>query len=102
VAQISATDGQHPTRVPRQGNTVGLYLSNGSPLWLKAIFDKLAVSADPDLLDELRDLPFGSYGHLADRYGVHWFFRASRPSRALRRRQSTAREWGADKPPAGR
>ena len=30
--------------------------------------------ADPDLLDDLRDLPFGSYGHLADRYGVHWFF----------------------------
>jgi hypothetical protein len=30
--------------------------------------------ADPDLLDDLRDLPFGTYGHLADRYGVHWFF----------------------------
>ena len=25
-------------------------------------------------LGDLRDLPFGTYGHLADRYGVHWFF----------------------------
>lgn len=73
--EISATDWQHRTRIPRQGNTVGLYLSGGTYLDLREIFDKLAVGADPDLLDELRDLPFGSYGHLADRYGVHWFFR---------------------------
>jgi uncharacterized glyoxalase superfamily protein PhnB len=33
------------------------------------------VGADSDLLDELHDEPFGTYGHLADRYGVHWFFR---------------------------
>lgn len=71
--QISATDWQHQTRFPRQGNTV--YLHGGSYADLKEIFDRLAVGADPDLLDELRDLPFGSYGHLADRYGVHWFFR---------------------------
>ncbi len=38
-------------------------------------FDKLSLGADPDLLDELHDGPFGTYGHLADRYGVHWFFR---------------------------
>lgn len=73
--QISATDWQHQTRFPRQGNTVGLYLHGGSDAELKEVYDKLAVGADPDLLDELRDLPFGSYGHLADRYGVHWFFR---------------------------
>lgn len=75
LIQISATDWQHQTRAPRQGNTVGLYLSEGTYEQLKAAFDKLAVDADPDLLDELRDLPFGSYGHLADRYGVHCFFR---------------------------
>ena len=39
------------------------------------IFDRLAVGADPDFLDELAERPFGIYGHLADRYGVHWFFR---------------------------
>jgi PhnB protein len=73
--EISATDWQHPTRAPRQGNTVGLYLTDAAYADLKDVFDKLAVGADPDLLDELRDLPFGAYGHLADRYGVHWFFR---------------------------
>ena len=75
--RISATDWQHPTRAPRQGNTVGLYLDGGTYAELKEAFDRLAVDADPDLLDELRDLPFGSYGHLADRYGVHWFFRGT-------------------------
>jgi PhnB protein len=72
---LSATDWQHQTRRPRQGNTVGIYLSGGSYGELKAIFDRLAVGADPDLLDELAELPFGIYGHLADRYGVHWFLR---------------------------
>jgi PhnB protein len=76
--EISATDWQHQTRVPRQGNTVGLYLSGGTYADLKEVFDKLAAGADPGLLDELRDMPFGSYGHLADRYGVHWFFRGQR------------------------
>jgi PhnB protein len=73
--EISATDWQHQTRVPRQGNTVGMYLGSGEYPDLKAAFDKLAVGADPDVFDDLRDMPFGSYGHFADRYGVHWFFR---------------------------
>ena len=77
--EIAATDWQHQTRHPRQGNTVGLYLTGDGYADLKPVFDKLAVGADPDLLDELRDLPFGTYGHLADRYGVHWFFRGSLP-----------------------
>jgi PhnB protein len=78
AVEISATDWQHPTRVPRHGNTVGLYLTGGTFAELSAVFDQLAVGADPDLLDELKDLPFGAYGHLADRYGVHWFFRGER------------------------
>ena len=72
---LSATDWQHPTRRPHQGNTVGIYLTGASYDELRPVFDGLSVDADPDLLDELRDLPFGVYGHLADRYGVHWFFR---------------------------
>lgn len=73
--EISATDWQHQTRAPRQGNTVGMYLSGGAYAELQDVFGKLAVGADPNLLDELREMPFGTYGHLADRYGVHWFFR---------------------------
>ena len=50
--EISATDWQHQTRVPRQGNTVGLYLSGATYAALKEVFDTLAVGADQDLLDE--------------------------------------------------
>jgi PhnB protein len=76
--EISATDWMHPTRSPLRGNTVGLYLTAGSYDELRPIFDTLASGADEQLLDDLRDMPFGTYGHLADRYGVHWFFRGER------------------------
>lgn len=76
--EISATDWLHPTRKPHPGNTVALYIHDGTFNELKVIFDKLAVGADRELLDELRDMPFGSYGHLADKFGVHWFFRGEK------------------------
>ena len=72
---FSATDWLHPTRTPKVGNTVAMYISGGAYQELRVIFDRLAVGADKELLDELREMPFGSYGHLADRFGVHWFFR---------------------------
>jgi PhnB protein len=75
--EFSATDWLHPTRVPRSGNTVAMYLQSDDHEELRAIFDRLAVEADEDLLDDLRDMPFGTYGHLADRFGVHWFFRGA-------------------------
>ncbi len=75
--EFSATDWLHPTRVPRPGNTVAIYLQADDYTELRAVFDKLAVDSDTDLLDDLTDLPFGIYGHLADRYGVHWFFRGA-------------------------
>jgi PhnB protein len=75
---FSATDWLHATRTPNRGNTVGMYLNGGTYAELRAVFDRLAVGADPDLLDDLHDEPFGLYGHLADRYGVHWFFRGDR------------------------
>jgi PhnB protein len=75
--EFSATDWLHPTRVPRPGNTVAVYLQEDDYEELRVVFDKLAIGADADLLDDLRDMPFGVYGHLADRYGVHWFFRGA-------------------------
>ncbi len=72
--EISATDWLHLTRAPKQGNTVCLYVSEATFTELEAIFAKLSEGADPALLDPLQDMPFGSYGHLADKYGVHWFF----------------------------
>ena len=73
--EFSATDWLHATRRPNRGNTVAIYLSDGTYSQLRDVFDKLSAGADPDLLDDLHELPIGTYGHLADKYGVHWFFR---------------------------
>jgi PhnB protein len=72
---LTGTDWLHQTRVPKRGNMVGIYLTDGTYPELRKVFDELAVGADPDLLDDLRDMPFGVYGHLVDKYGVQWFFR---------------------------
>ena|SRR5437016_3840360 len=77
AVDISATDWLHPTRTPKQGNTVCIYII-GQYNDLKPVFDKLAEEAPNELLDELREMPFGSYGHLADKYGVHWFFKGDK------------------------
>src|SRR5215472_2724577 len=76
--ELSATDWLHPTRTPAPGNTVAMYLNGGAARELRPIFDNLARGADKALLDDLREMPFGTYGHLADKYGVHWFFRGEK------------------------
>jgi PhnB protein len=78
VIEFSATDWLHPRQTPKQGNTVAMYVNGGTYKELRAIFDKLAVGSDNELLDELRDMPFGTYGHLADKFGVHWFFQGEK------------------------
>jgi PhnB protein len=78
ILSFSATDWMHATRKPKQGNTVAMYLNGGTYEELRVIFDKLADGADSELLDDLRALPFGSYGHLADKFGVHWFFQGEK------------------------
>ena len=83
VIEFSATDWLHTTRTPKLGNTVGMYINGGQYKELRAIFDRLVVGADKESLDELRDTPFGSYGHLADKYGVHWFFRGEKKELAV-------------------
>jgi PhnB protein len=75
---ISATDWLHPTRKFSPGNNVAIYLSEGTYQELRERFDRLANGADPELVDDLREMPFGSYGHLADRFGIHWFFRGNK------------------------
>lgn len=80
--EFSATDWQHLTRAPKQGNTVALYINGGTYSQLREIFDKLSAGADRDLLDDLHDLSFGTCGHLADKYGVHWFFQGEKKPEA--------------------
>ncbi len=76
--EFTATDWLHQTRSPRSGNTVGMYLNGGTLTELRVLFLNLARGADPELIDDLREMPFGSYGHLADRYGIHWFFQGDK------------------------
>jgi PhnB protein len=76
--EFSATDWLHPTQTPKQGNTVAIYVNGGKYEELKRIFDGLAIGADKALLEDLREMPFGTYGHLADKYGVHWFFQGDK------------------------
>lgn len=78
MVEISATDWLHPTRQPKQGNTAAIYIEGSSKGDLEKIFDRLSVGADKDLLDPLTTVPFGTYGHLADKFGVHWFFRSEK------------------------
>lgn len=78
TVEIAATDWMHPTRRPVRGNTVGVYLTGDSSGELRPIFDALSSGADETLLDDLQDQPFGTYGHLCDRFGVHWFFWSQR------------------------
>lgn len=76
--EISASDWLHPTRTPKQGNTACLYISEATYTELKEIFDKLSEGSNPTLLDALRDMPFGSYGALTDKFGVRWMFQGER------------------------
>ena len=50
VIEFSASDWIHPTRRPKQGNTVCLHIS-GTYEELKGYFDKLSVGADQNNLD---------------------------------------------------
>ncbi len=77
AVDISATDRLHPTRLPKQGNTVAIHIT-GKDNDLQPVFDKLSEGAPKELLDEMSEMPFGSYGHLADKYGVHWFFKGDK------------------------
>jgi PhnB protein len=75
---ISASDWLLPSRMPKQGNTVCLYISEGTAAELKEYFDKLSEGADPAVLDSLVEMPFGLYGALTDRYGVRWMFQGQK------------------------
>jgi len=81
VFEINAADWMHPTRKPRRGNMVGLYISDAPYAELEKHFERLSAGADPELMDKLTGLPFGTYGHLRDKYGVHWFFQGEKKSK---------------------
>ncbi len=72
--EISASDWLMPNRTPQRGNTVCMYLSGGSFQELKTLFDKLS---DGEVTDPLKELFFGTYGALNDKFGVRWMFQTN-------------------------
>lgn len=74
--EISASDWLRPDRTAIRGNTVCLYLSGGAFEQLQAAFEKLSVGAE--VTDPLKEMFFGWYGALNDRFGVRWMFQANR------------------------
>ncbi len=77
---LSATDWMaSPILEPKQGNTFSIYLTGESYEELKPAFDKLSNGADKynRTFMELRNVPFGVYGQLTDKYGVSWIFRGT-------------------------
>ena len=74
--EISATDWMaSPAFDPIQGNTYAIFVIGGTYDELKAVFDKLRDGAEQERLQELHDLPFGTYGQFYDRFGVQWIFK---------------------------
>ena len=74
--EISASDWLMPDRTPVRGNTVCLFLSGGTISELKSLFEKLSDGAK--VIDPLKEVFFGYYGALNDRFGIRWMFQANR------------------------
>jgi PhnB protein len=72
---ISACDWLRPDRERVPGNTVCLYLSAGSPEELRVLFERLSEGAD--VTDPIKDVFFGTYGALNDKFGVRWMCHCS-------------------------
>ena len=69
---ISASDWLRLDESRIRGNTVCLYLVGGTFQELKPIFEKLSEEAE--VTDPLKQMFFGVYGALNDKFGVRWMF----------------------------
>jgi len=74
--EISASDWLMPDSTPVRGNTICLFLSGGTISELKSLFEKLSDGAK--ITDPLKEVFFGYYGALNDRFGIRWMFQANR------------------------
>ncbi len=77
--EISATDWMaSPAFDPVQGNTTAIFVIGGAYEELKVVFDRLKEGAGKERLQELHDMPFGTYGQFYDKYGVQWIFKGDK------------------------
>jgi PhnB protein len=78
TVEISASDWLRLDETRIRGNTVCLYLSGETFQELKALFEKLSEEAE--VTDPLKEMFFGVYGALNDKFGVRWMFQAAKNS----------------------
>jgi PhnB protein len=72
---ISATDWMaSPAYEPTPGDTFAILVTGTTRDELEPAFNKLAEGAQQDRFQELRDVPFGTYGQFFDRFGIQWIF----------------------------
>ena len=77
--EISATDWMaSPAYEPTWGDIYAIFVIGGTYDELKVVFDKLASEAKKERFQELHDMPFGTYGQLYDKYGIHWIFKGEK------------------------
>lgn len=77
--EISATDWMaSPEFDPVQGNTFAIFVTGKTYDELQTVFDKLRDGDNNTRLQELHEMPFGTYGQFYDRYGVQWIFRGEK------------------------
>jgi PhnB protein len=74
--EISASDWLALNETPVRGNSVCLFLSGATFEDLKTLFDKLSQGAE--VTDPLKEVFFGVYGALNDRFGVRWMFQTNK------------------------
>ncbi len=75
AVEISASDWLAVNETPARGNTVCMFLSGGRVKDLKTAFEKLAEGGK--VTNPLKEMFFGTYGALNDRFGVRWMFQTS-------------------------
>jgi PhnB protein len=74
--EISASDWLALNETPVRGNTVCLFLSGGTFEDLKILFGKLSQEAE--VTNPLKEMFFGVYGALNDKFGVRWMFQTNK------------------------
>jgi PhnB protein len=76
--EISATDWMaSPEFDPVPGNMSAIFVTGSGAEELRPVFDKLARGAEQKRFQDLREMPFGTYGQFYDRFGVQWIFRGA-------------------------
>ena len=77
--EISATDWMaSPEFEPIQGNTFAIFVVGKSYEDLKTVFNKLKDGDNNKRLQELHEMPFGTYGQFYDKYGIQWIFKGDK------------------------